>query len=75
MNLDNKKFLVAGMGISGIGAAKLLKEISADFVLYDSKSDLDKNKILEEIGLENDHPFICGEIKKTDFGVSLDKIM
>ena len=67
MNLDNKKFLVAGMGISGIGAAKLLKEISADFVLYDSKSDLDKNKILEEIGLENDHPFICGEIKKTDF--------
>ncbi len=67
MNLDNKKFLVAGMGISGIGAAKLLKEISADFVLYDSKSDLDKNKILEEIGLEKDHPFICGDIKKTDF--------
>ncbi len=67
MYLDGKRFLVAGMGISGIGAAKLLKENKVDFVLYDSKEDIDWQKIKTEIGLDEDFPAVSGPISEKDF--------
>ena len=32
---EKRKYLVAGTGISGIGAVKLLAEVGAEIVLYD----------------------------------------
>ena len=37
---EKRKYLVAGTGISGIGAVKLLAEIGAEIVLYDGNSEL-----------------------------------
>ena len=45
MNLNHKKVLVVGTGISGIGAAKLLKEVGAEVILYDSNEKLKKDDI------------------------------
>ena len=41
-----KKFLVAGSGISGIGAAKLLLAKGAQVVLYDGNEKLDEKTLL-----------------------------
>lgn len=37
---EKRKYLVAGTGISGLGAVKLLAEIGAEIVLYDGNSEL-----------------------------------
>lgn len=42
MDLINKRVLVAGTGISGIGAAKLLNAVGAAVVLYDSNEGIDR---------------------------------
>ena len=42
MDMKNKKVLVFGSGISGIGAGKLLEQVGASVVLYDGKETLDK---------------------------------
>ena len=39
MDLRNKTVLVAGTGISGIGAAGLLMRTNADLILYDGNRD------------------------------------
>ena len=39
MDMKNKKVLVFGSGISGIGAGKLLEQVGASVVLYDGKRD------------------------------------
>ena len=36
MKLENKNVLVAGTGISGIGATKLLMAVGAEVIVYDS---------------------------------------
>lgn len=41
-----KKFLVAGSGVSGIGAAKLLLAKGAEVVLYDGNDKLDEKALL-----------------------------
>ena len=46
MELKNKTVLVAGTGISGIGATKLLLAVGAHVVLYDSNAELTKEEIL-----------------------------
>lgn len=38
--MDKKKYLVAGSGISGIGAVRLLCRVGADVVLYDGNYEL-----------------------------------
>ncbi len=38
MNFLNKKVLVIGIGVSGISACKLLREVSADVTISDSKN-------------------------------------
>ena len=40
MDLKNKRVLVAGTGISGIGAAGLLLKTDADIILYDGNEKL-----------------------------------
>lgn len=40
MNFQNKKVLVIGSGISGVGAVGLLQEFGADIVFYDSNESL-----------------------------------
>ncbi|MBE5927678.1 MAG: UDP-N-acetylmuramoyl-L-alanine--D-glutamate ligase [Lachnospiraceae bacterium] len=37
---EKRKYLVAGTGISGVGAVKLLAEIGAEIILYDGNSEL-----------------------------------
>ena len=41
----NRKVLVAGAGISGIGAAELLLKLGAQVVLYDSNENLDQEAV------------------------------
>lgn len=45
MDLRNKRVLVAGTGISGIGAAGLLWKVGACVILYDSNDQLDHEEI------------------------------
>lgn len=49
MELKGKKVLVAGSGISGIGAAKLLYKLGADVILYDGNEALTKETIDEKL--------------------------
>ncbi len=46
---ESKKILVAGAGISGIGAAHMLIETGESVVLYDSNESLDRKKLEEEV--------------------------
>ena len=48
--MKDKKYLVAGTGISGISAAKLLLKAGAEVVIYDGNEKLDRNEILDKIG-------------------------
>ena len=45
MDIKEKNVLVFGSGLSGIGAADLLKEVGACPVIYDSNEDLDPEAI------------------------------
>ena len=58
----NKKVTVVGSGISGIAAVKLLLHKEADVTLYDSNETLEKEKVLERIGVEVN--MVCGEFTK-----------
>ncbi|MFR8319084.1 MAG: UDP-N-acetylmuramoyl-L-alanine--D-glutamate ligase, partial [Catenibacillus sp.] len=49
MDLKNKTVLVAGTGISGIGACRLLDQVGANIILYDSNKALTREKILERL--------------------------
>lgn len=49
MEIKDKKALVFGAGISGIGSAVLLLKAGAEVCLYDGNSDLDTEKVREEI--------------------------
>ena len=50
MEVKEKKVLVFGSGISGIGAAKLLAQQGAQVVLYDGNEKLDKAGLLSSLG-------------------------
>lgn len=61
------KYLVAGAGISGIGALKLLADAGAEVILYDGNDKLKKEEILEKIsssGIRNPEniKIILGEL-------------
>lgn len=45
MNLEHKKILIFGTGISGISAAKLLQHISADIIIYDGNDKIEISEI------------------------------
>lgn len=48
MNLNEKRFLVAGTGKSGVAAAGLLKEQKIDVTLYDGNRELDTEGFYEK---------------------------
>ena len=50
MEATGKKALVFGTGISGTGAAKLLRAQKAEVILYDGNEDLDKERLRESFG-------------------------
>ena len=59
---ERKKYLVAGSGISGIGAVKLLSKHDADITLYDGNADLNEADIREKLIGINDVKIVLGEL-------------
>ncbi|MGN0399891.1 MAG: UDP-N-acetylmuramoyl-L-alanine--D-glutamate ligase [Blautia sp.] len=62
--LQGKKVLVFGSGISGIGAVKLLEAVQARVVLYDGNEKLDRNQISGKLPQGSDCEIILGELPK-----------
>ena len=56
-----KSYLVAGLGISGIAAAKLLKDKGCQVVLYDGNPDFDKLEFKKKNNALEDCEIFCGE--------------
>ena len=82
MDLTDKKVVVVGTGVSGMGAVKLLSETSADITLYDGNDKADRDEILKKIPDDCNLRLIIGEmpdevVKETDLlvispGVPID---
>lgn len=82
MDLTDKKVVVVGTEVSGMGAVKLLSETSADITLYDGNDKADRDEILKKIPDDCDLRLIIGEmpdevVKETDLlvispGVPID---
>lgn len=82
MDLTDKKVVVVGTGVSGMGAVKLLSETSADITLYDGNDKADRDEILKKIPDDCVLRLIIGEmpdevVKETDLlvispGVPID---
>lgn len=62
MDLRNKKVLVAGIGKSGTGAARLLKKTGACPILYDSNEELNIEEIRMKAEDISDAEIILGSI-------------
>ena len=58
MNLDGKKVLVVGTGISGIAATELLKENGIETTLFDGNKELDLDKLYEKSAILKEVPII-----------------
>ncbi|WP_031556663.1 UDP-N-acetylmuramoyl-L-alanine--D-glutamate ligase [Lachnospira multipara] len=81
MDLKNKKVMVVGTGISGIGAVNLLNKVGADCILYDCNDKLKVEDVENKLGF-NKAEIIIGEcsdelIKRVDLlvispGVPID---
>ncbi|MGN0377346.1 MAG: UDP-N-acetylmuramoyl-L-alanine--D-glutamate ligase [Suilimivivens sp.] len=62
MDLRNKGVLVVGTGISGIGAAKLLKKVGAHPVLFDSNEKLSMEEVRNRLKELPDVEVLIGSI-------------
>ena len=49
MDFENKTFLVAGAGKSGIGACNLLRKVNAEVIIYDENENLDVEALKERL--------------------------
>ena len=58
----NKKVLVFGSGISGIGATRLLESVGKQVVLYDGNTSLDPEKMKAQIGEGTKAEIVLGEL-------------
>ncbi len=68
----SQKVLVAGTGISGIAAAKLLLAKGGEVVLYDGNDKLDPEKIKKNFEEDAKLTLVLGELKRTELlGVEL----
>lgn len=67
MELNGKKILIFGMGVSGKGVAKLLSHLDVSMVLYDGNTDLDKEALLNELNLKGRAEVVTGELKEKSF--------
>ena len=71
----SQKVLVAGTGISGIAAAKLLLKKGGEVVLYDGNANLDEKKLKENFDEDAKVTVVLGELTRTDLlGVELSII-
>lgn len=61
MEVKNKKVLVFGLGISGIGAGKILEAHGADVVLYDGNQKLTEEKVRKQLGEDSNARIVIGE--------------
>lgn len=61
MELKEKKVLVFGAGISGIGSCTLLTDKGAEVILYDGKKDLNIEAIKKQIGTDREVSIVAGE--------------
>lgn len=62
MDLKNKRVLVAGTGISGMGAAGLLMKTDAEMILYDGNTNLTAEAIQAELPEKKDIQIIIGNL-------------
>lgn len=62
----SQRVLVAGAGLSGISAAKLLLDMGGEVVLYDSNSSLDEAALRQELGNSKKVSVVLGELNRTD---------
>lgn len=60
MEVAEKKVLVFGLGISGIGAGKILEQHGADVILYDGNEKLTEEKVREQIGKDSKAQIVTG---------------
>lgn len=60
--MKQKKVLVFGSGISGIGATRLLEKTGADVILYDTNETLDTEEIKKRLGDESTAEILLGEL-------------
>ncbi len=63
---QSQKVLVAGTGLSGISAAKLLLDMGGEVVLYDSNTELDAEELKHEFDEDARITIVLGELKRTD---------
>lgn len=64
--------MIYGMGISGKGVAALLKNHENFLVLYDANEELDKEALLNELGLSDKAKVITGKLMAEDlYGVDI----
>lgn len=61
MNLSDKKILIAGAGISGVGAAKLLAKAGVKASIYDGNKDLNTQSIQEQMPEGYELGFVLGD--------------
>ena len=64
MNLDGKKFLVVGAGISGVAAAELLISRGHPVILYDGKEGLDIEEVRKKSPFLEQVEVLAGELPK-----------
>ena len=66
MNLNEKRFLVAGTGKSGIAAAELLKKQGFAVRLYDGNTELDIRSFYEKNPNLQDIEILLGDLREED---------
>ena len=64
MDIKEKKVLVFGSGISGIGACKLLEKKGAQVILYDGNDKIDRKKTQMQLGAKSCTKIVLGEFPK-----------
>src|SRR5574344_490244 len=60
--MDNRKYLVAGSGKSGIGAAELLYKTGAEVILYDGNAQLKEEDIRKKLHGNTSIQIILGDL-------------
>lgn len=66
MKLEGKNVLVFGSGISGIGAADLLKQVGANPIIYDGNKELDREEIRSRMKDGAGTKVILGELSEEE---------
>ena len=61
MELKDKKVLVFGAGISGVGSCQLLTDKGAEVVLYDGNKNLNVEATKEQIGTDRAVRVVTGD--------------